>query len=135
MMYSDLILIDTSAWVLYFRPPGNEKLITRIKNILSEGIGATSGIIMAELLLGTKTEREYARLSEVLEALNYLEPTEAIWYRVSKLGFILRRKGISIPCTDLVIAQIALDNNCRILHADTHFNLIASHTNLKVESE
>ena len=87
---------------------------------------------MTKLLLGTKTERVYTRLLEVLEALHYLETPEAIWYKVSKLGFILRRRGISIPCTDLLIAQIALDNNCGILHADMHFDLIASHTNLKV---
>jgi predicted nucleic acid-binding protein len=57
-----------------------------------------------------------------------------IWDKASLLVFNLRRKGITIPHTDILIAACAMSEGCVLLHADNHFDIIARHTDLIVES-
>jgi predicted nucleic acid-binding protein len=47
---------------------------------------------------------------------------------------MLHKKGITVPYTDILIASAALYSKATLLHADIHFDLIAKHTQLKVES-
>lgn len=49
---------------------------------------------------------------------------KATWIEAGKTSFNLRRKGITIPTTDLIIASLAMENNCLILTLDPHFNKI-----------
>jgi predicted nucleic acid-binding protein len=41
-----------------------------------------------------------------------------------RISFNLRRKGITIPTTDLIIAGLAIENECQILTLDPHFKSI-----------
>ncbi len=43
-------------------------------------------------------------------------------------------KGLSIPYPDIVIAASALKEAAILVHADSHFDSIARHTDLTVES-
>lgn len=91
-------------------------------------------MIALELLGETKSEKEYLRLKSRLDALYYIEADKVLWDLSSKLAFDLKRKGISIPYADIVIAASALKEKAILVHADSHFDSIADHTNLKVES-
>jgi len=47
----------------------------------------------------------------------------------------LRRNGITVPYTDILIAACALTCGATVLHADVHFELMKPpHTGLKTES-
>jgi predicted nucleic acid-binding protein len=126
-----LFLIDTSAWILGLKRNSS----TQIKNILTEILdkdqSATTGIIILELLQGTKTKKEYEEIFSDLSALHYFKENREIWKKASLLGFELRRKGKTIPSTNLLIASISLYYNLNILHADNHFEIIKSLSNLK----
>jgi len=91
-------------------------------------------MIELELLGGARSENEYNRLKNRLEALYYVEADRPLWYLASKIAFDLKRKGMSIPYPDIVIAASALKEGAVLIHADSHFDLIAEHTDLKVES-
>jgi len=91
-------------------------------------------MIALELLGETKSEKEYLRLKSRLDALYYIEADKVLWDLSSKLAFDLKRKGISIPYADIVIAASALKERAILVHADSHFDSIAHHTDLKVES-
>ena len=91
-------------------------------------------MIALELLSGTRSEKEYFRLKSRLDALHYIDTDKALWDLSSKLAFDLKRKGMSIPYSDIVIAASALKEKAILVHADSHFDSIADHTNLKVES-
>ncbi|MBL7209996.1 MAG: hypothetical protein ISS52_07850, partial [Dehalococcoidia bacterium] len=41
---------------------------------------------------------------------------------------------IAVPFTDLLIASVAADVDAVVVHRDRHFNVIAQHLSLKVES-
>lgn len=113
-------------------PPYNKK--KRIEELLLESDVAINGMIELELLGGARSENEYNRLKNRLEALYYVEADRPLWYLASKIAFDLKRKGMSIPYPDIVIAASALKEGAVLIHADSHFDLIAEHTDLKVES-
>ena len=134
MTADGLVLIDTSVWVSALRPSGAGNARDQVGRLLDEDRAATCGVIIAELLNGTGSRKEYHALSTDLDALHYLPAPESVWKRISELGFKLRAKGLHIPTTDLLIAQIATDNKCTLLHTDIHFDHIARHSSLKAQT-
>jgi predicted nucleic acid-binding protein len=129
-----MILIDTSAWLFALKKDFHPAIKERIEQLLVESDIAICGMIALELLGGTKSEREYLRLKSRLDALYYVEADKVLWDLSSKLAFDLKRKGISIPYADIVIATCALKERAILLHADSHFDSISNHTDLRVES-
>jgi len=133
-MTSNPFLVDTSAWLLALRKNFLPKVKDRIDHLLKEDVVITTGIVKLEILGGTKTEREFQRLKTRLDALDAVETDVELWDRAYGLAFKLRRKGVTLPYTDILIAACALNAKAIILHADAHFDLISKHIELKVES-
>ena len=133
-MPDERVLVDTSAWLFALRKDFLPEIKDRIDLLLIENLVLTTGIIRLELLAGTRTEEEYGRLKKRLSALESIETDDLLWETACDTGFKLRRKGITIPYTDILIAACALSWGCIVLHADSHFDLIAEHLNLKCES-
>ncbi len=129
-----MILIDTSAWLFALRKDFHPIVKERIEQLLVESDVAICGMIALELLGGTKSEKEYFRLKSRLDALYYIEADKVLWDLSSKLAFDLKRKGISIPYADIVIAASALRERAILVHADSHFDSISNYTDLRVES-
>ena len=119
-----LTLIDTSAWISALREADSTRARDEIDRLIAENLAATAGIVQLELLSGTRTEREYKELREDLEALVQLEITATTWERASHLAYSLRRKGITVPSADVLIVTTAAENDCNLLHADRHFDLM-----------
>ena len=57
-------------------------------------------------------------------ALPLLEASLTTWIEAGRISFALRKKGITIPTTDLIIASLALEHNCSLLTLDPHFQKI-----------
>jgi len=129
-----MILIDTSAWLFALKKDFHPVIKERIEQLLVESDVAICGMIALELLGGTRSEKEYLRLKSRLDALYYVEADKVLWDLSSKLAFDLKRKGISIPYADIVIAASALKERAILVHADSHFDSISNQTDLKVES-
>ena len=129
-----LFLIDTSAWILGLKKNSSNRIKNIITEILDKDLPATTGIIILELLQGTRIKKEYAEILSDLSALYYFEENKEIWEKTSQLGFDLRRMGKAIPSTDLLIASIALHYDLILLHADNHFEQIQEHTDLKIKN-
>lgn len=129
-----LFLVDTSAWILGLKRNSSNQVKNILTVILDKDQSATTGIIILELLQGTKTKKEYEEIFSDLSALHYFEVNKEIWGKASQLGFDLRRKGETIPSTDLLIASIALHYKLTLLHADNHFEQIQEHTDLKTKN-
>ena len=133
-MTNNLFLVDTSAWLLALRKNFLPKVKDRIDHLLKEDVVITTGIVKLEILGGTKTERQFQRLKTRLDALDAIETDVELWDRAYGLAFKLRRKGVTLPYTDILIAACALNAKAIILHADAHFDLISKHIELEVES-
>jgi predicted nucleic acid-binding protein len=121
---SGLVLIDTSAWILAFKGINN-KLSLLVDYLLKENRVATSGIVVLELSFGVKKKKEFTELKEEMNSLIYLETKENVWSRAYLIAFEARRKGITVPSTDILISALAIENNCTLLHSDKHFNILS----------
>ena len=133
-MPNNLFLVDTSAWLFALRKDFVPKVKDRIDHLLKENIIITTGIIKLELLGGTKTKNEFQRLKTRLDSLDMVETDTALWEKAYQLSFELRRKGITVPYTNILIAACALQTESTVVHADAHFDLMAKHIGLNVES-
>ena len=133
-MPNKFFLIDTSAWILALRKNFAPPLKERIDHVLRDNEVFTTGFIVLELLGGVKTELEYKRLKSRLDALDSIATDDTLWQNACELAFHLRRKGVTVPNTDILIAACAIHAKATLIHADKHFDSIANHSSLKVES-
>ena len=134
-MPNDTFLVDTSAWLFALRKDANPEVKSRLDILLREDAVVITGIIKLELLGGTRTHEEFSRLKSRLDALPYVLMEEpSLWDLASDMAFDLRRKGVTIPYTDILIASAAVKEDIILLHADVHFDQVARHSKLRVES-
>jgi len=133
-MQNNLFLVDTSAWLFALRKDFMPEVKDRIDYLLKENAIITTGIVKLEILGGTKTQNEFERLKTRLDSLDMVETDTALWEEAYRLSFELRRKGITVPYTDILIAACALRTESTVVHADAHFDLMANHISLKIES-
>ena len=126
------VLVDTSVWIEYFNRPDSKQggsLYTLLKN----GRVMVPGLVLTELLRGARLEKEFKLIAESMTALPFLESSLRTWIDAGRIGYTLRTKGVTIPTTDLLIASLALENNCLVFTLDPHFNKIP-HIKLYKES-
>ena len=134
-MPNETYLVDTSAWLFALRKDANPAIKSRLDALLREDAIAIIGIVKLELLGGTRTQEEFSRLKRRLDALTYISMEEPLlWDLASEMAFNLRRKGLTIPYTDILIASAAINEDVILLHADIHFDQVAKHSRLRVES-
>ena len=119
-----MILVDTSAWIASFKKAGNHDLKEFTRQAIVSGQAVTSPIIILELLQGCRSVEERDSLRTKLESLDLLPITPAVWEQAYDLGFSLRRRGLTIPTADLIIAALALENKTFLVHHDEHFEMI-----------
>ncbi len=124
------ILIDTSAWVEYFK--GNPTVVAMVHN-REVYVSFITGPVITELIQGMKTEKEKESFYISLESLPRLKITDQDWSNAGKLGALLRSKGITVPLADLIIYTVARNNNCSICTIDKHFKIINTTLGAKVE--
>jgi predicted nucleic acid-binding protein len=133
-MSNNMFLVDTSAWIIALRKDFSPEVKERIDHLLKGNTIITTGMVKLEILGGTKTESEFRRLKRRLDALDSVDFDTSLWENSYDLAFQLRREGITVPYTDVLIAACALKTGSTVVHADAHFDLMASHIDLKVES-
>lgn len=117
------ILPDTCAWIDFFKARPSP-LAEGLKASLVQGTTVTCGIVMYELLQGIRSPKEKTSLTSAFQALPQLEMTAASWIQAGHLSTGLRKKGHTIPLSDIIIATLALEYACDLLTVDHHFDLI-----------
>jgi len=117
------ILPDTCAWIDFFNAR-ETPLASAVEYLLRSGEVYTCGVVKYELIQGVKSAREEALLTSAIQSLYYIEMTESLWLKAGKLSSSLRRKGITIPFSDTLIAVIAKEKEITILTNDDHFTQV-----------
>ncbi len=127
-----MFLIDSSAWIEYFRPKGSPKVKERVREILKKEEAATCGIVIVELLRGATDKKIYQSLREALLALPQTPLNDSVIQRAAEWGFLVDRKLKTVPTTDLLIGASAY-KKATVLHCDKDFELLASTFGLEQE--
>jgi predicted nucleic acid-binding protein len=117
-----LILVDTSAWIEFFRD--REPLATSVDALLGANEVAVCGPLIAELRRGLRSPRERARVMSMLAGCELLSEPGDLWVEAGELGAWLGRKGANVKSLDLLIATYALAHSVAILTTDTDFVLM-----------
>jgi predicted nucleic acid-binding protein len=130
-MNVDKILIDTSAWIEYFKDK-SAGLSKRVDEILSKYEVYVPKVVIAELIQGSKSEREVSIIEDFVDAFNIIDQKEDTWIKAGKLSFNLKKKGKNVNLTDCYIAVIAQEYDCQILSLDFHFKDIQKSFNIRL---
>mgnify|MGYP002638195951 CR=1 FL=1 len=124
MAKANRVLADTCAWIDFFNNRGTP-LAKVLEEHLIQGDVYTCGIVKYELVQGLKSSQEEVLLLEALRALDHLEMTESLWYDAGRLSASLRKEGVTLPLSDILIATLAMERGLSVLTVDRHFNQIA----------
>jgi predicted nucleic acid-binding protein len=128
------ILLDSSAWICYLRPHGWEDLKTAVQQVLITEQVYTCWVVTAELLIGARDEQGFTQLFNTLRVLPEIPLTEQVWEAAARMGYTLRRQGITVPLPDLLIAQAAIDGDLVLWHVDDHYEQMRRHGSLQTRS-
>ena len=122
--------IDTSVWIPYFRDDGAE-YDDFIDALIDENRVHINGTVLAELLTGARSPAEIDRLSLALAGLKFVPSNRSSFESAGRSGFALKKKGISIPLSDTIIAMDCIDHGLVLIESDRHYAAIAVHLPLK----
>ena len=114
-----MILIDTSAWVDFFRD--QDPAAGWVDEALSTGDAALCGPIETELRRGLLNERERRKVLPLIDGCHWLPTPENLWVEAGELGYALRRRGVTPKTLDLLIATCAVAHNVTLLAVDSDF--------------
>jgi predicted nucleic acid-binding protein len=117
------IIVDTCVWIEFFRNQKSD-LTRHLSTLLREQRVVMIGMIMAEILQGIKDPKEAQLVKKNLEKLPYFEMTRDVWQKAGEISVSLRKKGISIPLSDLIVASCALSESYSVFTIDPHFDKV-----------
>ena len=116
------IIVDTSIWVDYFRDGNHAQAL---EFLIDENLIVTNDLILAELVPFLKI-RKQEKLISLLRKIRKFAVTPD-WEQLIRFHYQCLRQGVNgIGIPDLIIAQNALNNDCRIFSLDRHFVLLGN---------
>jgi len=118
-------LVDSSLLIEGFKDRGRLSARQRVAELIAVNGLAFWELIAGELLLGARTQREFTDIEYYLLGLRELPAPPDVWRRAARLGFDLRRKGVTVPLIDLSVAVVAMYHEVPLVSMDKHFELIA----------
>jgi predicted nucleic acid-binding protein len=120
-----MTLIDTSAWIEFFRAKGEATLKSKVADLIFLREAAYTCPVRFELFLGSRPE-EREDLGQGLEFASRIPLGSSHWDQAALLGARLRKMGMTLPASDLLIAALAHREKIPILARDQHFEMIQS---------
>lgn len=114
-----MILVDTSAWIDFFR--GKGPLASVVEVLLDENHVAVCGPVRAELRRGIRNRLEREKVLSLLEGCSDLSQPDDLWNEAGDLGALLGAKGATVKTLDLLIATYALAHDATLLTRDSDF--------------
>lgn len=118
-----MVIADTSVWIEYFKG-GDEPARAALRGLIRADQVALAGVVLAELLQGCRSPKEADTILSTLAGLRFLQDSFSTWKRSGELSVSLRRKGLTLPLSDLIIAALAIEHRCPVYSLDPHFEQI-----------
>ena len=116
----DKYILDSSIWIELERKTPH--ICKQALSLIQKNRVCLVDVIVAEVLRGTKTKKDFQVLRKAFENFRWLSTR---WQKVAELAFQVAQKGFQPPLVDLYIAQCALENKRVLITQDNHFTHIA----------
>lgn len=114
---------DTCAWIDFFKA-SSSPMAEQLEDVLLHGEVVTCGVVLFELIQGIKSPREESVVLNAFQAVPHMEMSAKLWITAGRLSSALRKKGLTLPLSDIIIATLALENKIPVLTIDRHFDAI-----------
>jgi predicted nucleic acid-binding protein len=101
-----VILVDSSVWVDFLR--GEERAARRLRAVADREPLAVSGMILHEVLRGSRTPAQFNRYQREMELWHRVPETGADFVESARLYARLRWAGDTVPASDCLVATVAL---------------------------
>ena len=122
MMNNPKVIADSCILIEFFRT--KSEISNRLRKLIANNLVVGTGIIIAELLQGTKTSKEQDIVINIFDTLEYIEITKKLWIESGNLASKLRSIGKTIPLSDILLACCAREHQLQIFTIDKHFQEI-----------
>jgi hypothetical protein len=117
------IIVDTTIWIEFFR--NSESTVSEhVKDLLRQRRVVMVGMVLSEIVQGVKDPKKAKLVLSSFTKLPYSEMTRDRWQQAGEISASLRKKGTTLPLSDLIIAACALDEDCEVYALDPHFKKI-----------
>ncbi len=116
------VLLDTSIWIDALRGK-TPNIVALTQGLLNDDRALTCGPVIFEIKRGLRSP-ERKKILPLFDALIRLSFDEAIWDAGGDLDASLRKKGVTIPPMDVLIAQICLHHKVVLFTLDEHFRSV-----------
>jgi len=121
-------LVDTSAWIEYFK--GNPNYLF-IKGLIDINAICTNEVILTELLPSIIHRNEH----DLANLLNYVKnyALSIDWQEIRDIQLLNIKHGNNhIGISDIIIAQNCIQNGLKIITPDKHFEAMAGYIPLEI---
>ena len=113
------LLADTNVFIDFWN-----NLTDQLTSVFEKEDIYICGIVRAELLHGTVSKKNFNSVTKLLDVFDELNPEKGDWQKLGEQLYSLRRNGLSVPISDVIIASIAIKNDISVWTRDHHFKLI-----------
>jgi predicted nucleic acid-binding protein len=128
-----MVLVDTTVWIDFFADRNEPHVSILQKLIEDEEDLSLCGVILAEVLQGIRSDKDFTKTKEYLDDLIFLPMRHTTFLQAAKIYRSLRKKGITIrKPVDCMIASVAIEFDIHLLHNDRDFDHMANHMKLKI---
>lgn len=118
-----MTVIDTSAWIEFFRSKGNPAVKAHVRDLIATRQAAYTCPVAFELLAGAR-KSELKDLHTGLDLANRISLLPEDWDTAGTLASAMNAKGLRIPPSDVLIAVAATRATLPVLTTDAHFTLL-----------
>lgn len=127
-----MILVDSSVWIDFFRgavTPQTE----RLDGLLGSEPLVVGDLILAEVLQGFSSERDFNQARKLLTALDVVElGGQEVAIQAARNFRALRARGVTIRKTiDTLIATRCIESDYSLLFSDRDFDPFVEHLGLR----
>jgi len=128
-----MILVDSSVWIGYF----NGEIIPQtdwLDTALGKELIIVGDIILAEVLQGFRSDRDFRKAKELLLHFPFMEMLGRELAVQSAQNYrLLRKTGVTVRKTiDIIIATFCIQHGISLVHDDKDFDPLAKYLKLKV---
>ena len=126
-----MVMIDTSAWVEYFRG-GLPRIVDKVDLCLERDLVGIGDLVYCEVMQGIRSPREKGEVSTLLLSLPQFEMVGFSMAEKSASNYrLLRSKGVTVRKTiDVLIGTFCAEHGLQLIHHDSDFELMAKHIGL-----
>lgn len=121
------VLVDSSVWIEFFRHR-DAPVSQVLDGLLANRLVCTTGVVMAEVIPGARSAREFRRLRALFDALPLAPERAGFWTHLIRFRRRLVIRDIpDIGIPDLIVATVAIQNRKLIFSLDEDFPRMTPH--------